>query len=345
MCRVNSHAADALSRSRVMHLTHRAHNVRYTLALEAEELVTMVLQRRGEIVDILRQRTARALATGSICAGDRLASTREMAHELSADPRVVSAAFRVLESEGLVEIRARSGVYVRMDAAAARSSLVAPVDTLTDVLTNAVVRGYAGPAFAARLHALVSRRRLRTVVLATMSDQVLGIARELSEDFGLDAVPLLVERMTSDAGRRMLKSADLIVTTERHHGSTMLLAEELGIPRLTMSIRRDLFESEWALWRGEPVHIVVLDARFRSLIRKFLADSGAESAAARVHLATDDLSRIPCDAPTYVTQAARTHIGKGHVPGMMIPPTRLFASDCVRELWRVIGTLNLPARG
>ncbi|MDB4892522.1 MAG: regulatory protein GntR [Gemmatimonadetes bacterium] len=301
----------------------------------------MVLHRRREIVDSLRQRIARALATGSICAGDRLASTREMAHELSADPRVVSAAFRVLEAEGLVEIRARSGVYVRMEAAAARSSMVAPVETLTDVLTNAVMRGYSGPEFAARLNTLVAGRKLRTVVLATLSDQVLGIARELREDFGLDAVPLLVERMTSDAGRRMLKSANLIVTTERHRGTTKLLAEELGITRLTVSIRKDLFESEWALWRGEPVHIVVLDARFRSLIRKFLTYSGAEAAAARVHLATDDLSRIPGDAPTYVTQAARTHIGKGHVPGMMIPPTRLFAEDCVRELWRIIGSLNL----
>lgn len=304
----------------------------------------MVQERRREIVDILRQRIARALATGSICAGDRLASTREMAHELTADPRVVSAAFRVLEAEGLVEIRARSGVYVRMDAAAARSSLVTPVDTLTEVMTNAVMRGYSGPEFAARLSALVTGRQLRTVVIATMPDQVLGIARELREDFGLDAVPLLVDRMSSDAGRRMLKSADLIITTERHHSKAIQIAEELGVPRLTVSIRQDLFESEWALWRGEPVHIVVLDARFRSLIRKFLTDAGAEAAAVRVHLATDDLSRIPPDAPTYVTQASRTHIGKGHVPGMIIPPTRLFAEDCVRELWRIIGTLNLGGR-
>lgn len=304
----------------------------------------MVQPRRREIVDILRQRIARALAMGSICAGDRLASTREMAHELSADPRVVSAAFRVLEAEGLVDIRARSGVYVRMDAAAARSSMAAPAETLADVLCAAVMRGYSGPDFAARLTTVVSGRRLRTVVLATMPDQVLGIARELSEDFGLDAVPLLVERMTSDAGRRMLRNADLIVTTERHHEKTLLLAEELGIPRLTVSIRTDLFESEWALWRGEPVHIVVLDARFRTLIRRFLTDAGAEAAAVRVHLATDDLTRIPTDAPTYVTQAARTHIGKGHVPGMMIPPTRLFAEDCVRELWRIVARLNLAER-
>lgn len=305
----------------------------------------MVQQRRREIIDTLRQRIARALATGSICAGDRLASTREMAYELHADPRVVTAAFRVLESEGLVEIRARSGIYVRMDAVAARSRVVTPVETLTDVLTNAVMRGYAGPEFAARLNTLVSARRLRTVVLATMPDQGLGIARELVEDFGLDAVPLLVERMPSDAGRRMLKSADLLITTERHHRTVVLLAEELGVPGLTVSIRQDLFDSEWALWRGEPVHIVVLDPRFRSLIRKFLTESNAEGDAVRVHLATDDLSRIPANAPTYITQAARTHIGKGHVPGMMIPPTRIFAEDCVRDLWRIIGALNLAGRG
>jgi hypothetical protein len=111
-----------------------------------------------------------------------------------------------------------------------------------------------------------------------------------------------------------------------------------------MPLAASLVDREWALWRGEPVHIVVLDARFRSLIRNFLIDSDAAADAVRVHLATDDLSRIPADAPTYVTQAARTHIGKGHVPGMLIPTTRLFAEDCVRGLWRVIGSLNLAGR-
>lgn len=301
----------------------------------------MVQERRREIVDALRQRIARALASGSICAGDRLASTREMAHELRADPRVVSAAYRVLEAEGLVEVRARSGIYVRLDAAAARKSLAPPLETLAEVLTNAIMRGYAAPDFVARLHAVVSARKLRTVVLATMPDQVLGLARELREDFGLETVPLLVDRLASDAAQRTLRRADLIVTTERHGHLTEALSADLGIPRLVASIRHDLFESEWSLWRGAPVHVVVLDPRFRTLIRKFLLSSGAAHAAVRVHLATDDLSRIPANAPTYVTQAARTHIGRGRVPGMMIPPTRLFDEDCVRALWQVIGERNL----
>ena len=90
------------------------------------------------------------------------------------------------------------------------------------------------------------------------------------------------------------------------------------------------------------MHVVVLDPRFGRIVQGFLRASGANTSAVRVHLATDDLSRIAPDAPTYVTQAARTHLGRMQVPGMLIPPTRLFAEDCIRALWHKIGELNFP---
>ena len=47
----------------------------------------MARARRLEIVDLLRQRIVRALATGSLCAGDRLASTRDMAYQARSSHR------------------------------------------------------------------------------------------------------------------------------------------------------------------------------------------------------------------------------------------------------------------
>lgn len=300
----------------------------------------MVRQRRSEIIDTLRQRIARAIATGALCAGDRLAGTREMAHELDTDPRVVGAAYRVLEAEGLLEVRARSGVYIRADATSASRRLVPPLEMIIDVLMNAIVRGYAAPDFVSRIHTVVARRKLRVVVLATTPDQVLGIARELREDFGLDAVPLTAERLQTDAARRTMRDADFLVTTKLHRRTGEMLCTKLGIPLLIISVRTDLFEGPWSGWRDKMVHVVVLDPRFRTIVRRFLNESGV-GAAVQVHLATDDLSRIPADAPTYVTQAARTYRKWAGAPGMHIPPTRILHQECVRELLQTIGTLNL----
>lgn len=301
----------------------------------------MVRARRTEIVDVLRQRVIRALATGALCAGDRLASTRRMSAELRADPRVVAAAYRALSAEGLVELRPRSGVFVRGDAPHARRALAPPREFLVELLTQAGVRGYPAPRLIAALQSLVTKRAVRTIVIATTSDQGLGIARELHEDFGLDAAAIIVENLQSHDRSPALRRAQLLVTTEAHARRVESLARDLGIPHLVISVRSDLFDNEWALWQGQAVHVIVLDQRFRKIVQAFLRESGADTAVVRVHLATGNLSRIPDDAPTYVTQAARTHLGRMKVPGMLIPPTRLFAQDCVRALWQTIAELNV----
>ena len=303
----------------------------------------MVRTRRPEITEVLRQRIARALATGALKPGDRLPSTRAMAAELSADPRVVAAAYQSLAAEQLVELRVRSGVYVRADAPHARAALAPPSALLVDVLTRAAMRGHSGPAVAAAIHDLVAARALRTLVIATTADQGMGIARELREDFGVDASSALAEQIRTPKYERALRRAQLLVTTQAHAARLASLAERTGAAHIVVTIRSDLFETEWALWRNEVAHIVVLDPRFRRIVREFLRGGNIDPGAVRVHLATDNLSGIPDGAPTYVTQAARTQLGRTRIPGMLIPPTRLLDEDCVRALWSIIAAANLPA--
>ena len=301
----------------------------------------MVRARAEQVVETLRQRILRAIATGALCAGDRVPSTREMARELAADPRLIAKAYRVLEADGIVELRARSGVYIRVDAPTARIASIPGVPTLVDLLTQSGLCGHPAPQLVRSLHTMVNRRAVRAMVIATTADQGLGIARELKEDFGLDAASVLFDRVNGDDVPAAVRNAQLLVTTQLHGRFVARLAEQLSTPHVVIAVRHDLFESEWALWRGQTVHVVVLDPRFRRLVNRFLAEQGEDTAAVRVHLATDDLSRIADDAPTYVTQAARTHLGRLKVPGMLIPPTRLFAEDCIRTLWGAIGELNL----
>ena len=53
-----------------------------------------------------------AIATGSIAAGDRLPTVRQLAVDLSINPNTVSRAYTELELTGLVETQMGSGTFV-----------------------------------------------------------------------------------------------------------------------------------------------------------------------------------------------------------------------------------------
>jgi GntR family transcriptional regulator len=64
-----------------------------------------------------------SIATGAITAGEQLPSVRRLAEDLLINPNTVVRAYRDLESEGIVELRHGSGVFVR-DSVSARTELM-----------------------------------------------------------------------------------------------------------------------------------------------------------------------------------------------------------------------------
>ena len=71
----------------------------------------------------LVERLKHSIATGSIKAGEQLPSVRRMAEDLVINPNTVVRAYRDLESEGLVELRHGSGVFV-CESVAGRASVM-----------------------------------------------------------------------------------------------------------------------------------------------------------------------------------------------------------------------------
>ena len=65
----------------------------------------------------LVERLKHSIATGAIKAGEQLPSVRKMAEDLVINPNTVVRAYRDLESEGIVELRHGSGVFVRESVA------------------------------------------------------------------------------------------------------------------------------------------------------------------------------------------------------------------------------------
>ena len=72
-----------------------------------------------QLVELLKH----AIANGSITAGEQLPSVRKMAEDLVINPNTVVRAYRDLESEGFVELRHGSGVFVR-DSVEARAEVM-----------------------------------------------------------------------------------------------------------------------------------------------------------------------------------------------------------------------------
>lgn len=310
--------------------------------------------RRQGITDALRQRLLGALASGALRDGARLPSTRELARDLKADPRVVAEAYRVLAAEGLVELRPRSGVFLstRSSTGGGNTPQGASAQWLSEVIADGIRRGVPAPAIADALAAATRSRALTTAVVAVTIDQAAGLARELRDDFGVQATGIVIDDLPGRDGAeiddmpRGLARAHLLVGTEATEPHVSQLAERLGIPHVVIDVRPDLLSPDWRLLLTRVAYAVIADARFAPLVHAFV--EGAEgSRNLRVLVAgRDDLSEIPPDAPTYVTEAARERIGRHRLPGRVVMPARTLSDASTRAIaLAIVQTQLSPVRG
>ncbi len=308
--------------------------------------------RRQGITDALRQRLLGALASGALRDGARLPSTRELARDLKADPRVVAEAYRVLAGEGLVELRPRSGVFLstRPAAGTTPSPQGASPQWLADVIADGIRRGVSAPAIVDAFAAATRSRSLAAAIVAATTDQAAGLARELRDDFGVQATGIVVEDLPARGDDhdlpRAITRAHFVVGTEASEPQVARLADRLGVPHVIIDMRPDLLSPDWRLLLTRVTYAVIADARFGALVQAFV--DGAEGARnLRVLVAgRDDLSVIPPDAPTYITEAARERIGRHRLPGHLVLPARTLSDASTRAIAQTVVQAQLsPARG
>jgi GntR family transcriptional regulator len=299
-----------------------------------------MVRRRDEIRDALRRRILNGLREGSLERGDRLPSARQVATQLDADPRVVLAAYRVLASEGLVELRERSGIFV---ASSPDQGTTRPpaVEWLAEVLAQGVAREVPAQELGRWLTRVASPAGVRAAVLAATSDQAEGIRRELHEYYGIDAVSLPPGAPPVARVPAALRAASLIVATDGLAAAMRRVGARLGIPVVAISVRADLVGPEWRLLLRNPVYVVVTDHRFVQTLRHFFADTPGVDNLHPIVLGRDSLDAIPPGAATYVTHSARAQLGDAPIPGRIVPPARIFSEASAREILRVLIMRNL----
>lgn len=296
--------------------------------------------RRVEIADVLRGRLLRALHGGALRRGDRLPSARELGDEFETDHRLVLDSYRILEREGLIEMRPRGGIYV---VGPGTGVPLPSAVWLTDVLSQALLRELPLREVHEWLRGAVEILRLRVVAVQSTPDQVAGLCRELEDDYGLESTGLNVADLTGDDWSAELRYADLIVTTQGLETAVRPVADSLGKRLIVVQVRPDLIGAEWRMLLRRPIHVVVHDATFVDVLLEFFADvPGVENIRPLV-AGRDDLSQIPDGEPVYVTRSARARLGGAQIRGRILPTARLVSAESSLELVRFIVESNMAA--
>jgi len=300
--------------------------------------------RRLEIATSIRQRIVSGLHLGRLQPGARLPSTRATAEEFDVAPRTIMAAYRMLEAEGLVVLRERSGIFV----APGRHTGVLLTQLsgwVAEVLLQARARDVAPVAFPERVRRCLETLHLRAACVAGNADQLDHIRHELHDDYGITSEPLAPDQLArpgSDA-QRVMAQADLFVCTAAHAVETHRLAQRLGKTAFTVTLRADLMsEITRQLARG-PVYFVGTDPRFRDALQLVFAPTAYGHNVRPIILGEDDPGAIPEDAPTHVMRRAHEHLGDAPLARRVHPVRRVFSDVLARELLRFVIQANVAA--
>jgi DNA-binding transcriptional regulator YhcF (GntR family) len=303
------------------------------------------MHRRNDISDTLRQRVLSALHFGTLSAGSRLPSARILAAELKADPRVVMAAYRQLEVEGMVERRPPSRAYFVVETRPAAGALTPTAEWLVEVFAGSLARGVPAPDFPEHARRSLETLRLRAACVECNRDQLVWLCRELHEDYGVLASEVDVASLSDDEPLpSALRSADLLVTTGRHADVVQRLGDRLEKSVVVATIRPDLAAEIARLLAEGPFYFVGTDPRFERKLHQLYRDAPAGHLRI-VLVGRDDVDAIPDGSPAYVMRTARDLLGG--VPSHLRPLStlRAFAPETQREFLRFILRGNAAVLG
>jgi DNA-binding transcriptional regulator YhcF (GntR family) len=297
----------------------------------------------------IRKRVISALHAGHLNPGDQLPSIREWVDETGANARAVMRAYRVLEEQGLVEVRGRSGVYLAEQTTIGNGVLAETGQwVVEDVLAKAWKRRIKVPDLPAFLHRCTASVSLRCAVLDAVRDQREAMAAEIAADFGMDARPVALPAPATGADFAELdlaalgddvRSADLLVTTSFHATEVLGAADRLDKPAVVVQFNPLLVRLiEQRLAKG-PLVFVVLDPRYEERLQMVFGPQ------IRTVLADDSRALAGLDArvPVLVSRAAQRYCERLNIEHLLPPEIPVIAPDCARELAHWLVHLNLAA--
>ena len=301
-----------------------------------------MVSRRDVIRDGLQQRLTRGLHLGRLHPGERLGSARRTAREAGGDYRMVVAALRGLEQDGLLEIRPRGGIYAGIACQRATGNPVQAFgDRLSRYVFEELVEGVPIALLAERLRHCLDTTGFRAACIECNLDQLDFLGQELQEGFGLRSVAVEVDRLRGGPPLAV-RQADLLVTTVFHAGEVRRCATRLGKPWLVMTLDPRRRADVTRVLAERAVYFVGTDPRWAAKARMIWGREPGAERLRTITLGQDRLDDIPADAALMLMPRARRLLSGSVLLERALPPRGLSA-DAQRQILAFVVHANLRA--
>ncbi|HEX5869508.1 MAG TPA: GntR family transcriptional regulator [Longimicrobium sp.] len=298
---------------------------------------------------LLRERLLAGIHTGRVAAGGRLPSYREISDELGVDLRAVARAYALLEAEGLVEVRGRSGVFLAEQKRVGGRVLAETARWFVAVAREAWIRRLRVPELSDFVRECTASRVVHCAFVEGTVDQVASIGTELAEDFGFEVAAVHADRFApvavdGDPPRPRtpaeLRQADFIATTAFHAQDVQQVAAGLEVPLVVIRLN-PMFtrEVERTLSERELV-VVCVDPLFAERLKLIAGSEHPERV--RTVLASDReaVARLDRAQPMLVSEAARNQLADLDLP-RSFPDQPMISPESADELMELLVRLNL----
>lgn len=252
------------------------------------------------VLDRLRERIVSGLFLGRWRPGDRLPSIREIAGAEGVDRKTAAAAYRRLEEDGLVQIRPRSGIYLRGPQPTRQPGGLERLHRtwLEHTYEGAHALGLGTQRMLDLLQALAEVEREAVPVIECTAAHAEALASELRERASLNAVPVVLSETGPDDP--LLAAAELVITTPYHLPEVCLIVPGASVVEVTLA-PESLRRIEAAM-QDSGVVLAAGSAELASKLERALRSCGVDSQQLRV-LSTDNRARfldVARDARTVV---------------------------------------------
>jgi DNA-binding transcriptional regulator YhcF (GntR family) len=296
---------------------------------------------RGDFEEHLRRRLVGLLHAGRLKPGDRLESIRSLARDRGIDHRVVAAAYRALEADGLVAIRGNSGVYVAEPGM--RDGLSSEVlRWVTEVLHDGWKRGWSRGEVG-RLVRRAGSRKLRCGCIESNEDHMVAFASELSTDFDLSVTEIHIEA-GAEAGEipeTSFAGMDVLVTSVFHAEVARGLSATMTRPIIVLTIDDEYSAGIDARLRGGGTTTVAVDAGYVERGGKYLKGTVHENQVQFLLLEEAVERGIDMGGPdVLLTRAARRRLGLEEFH-LIAPPPGVISSASARAVLHEITRLSI----
>jgi DNA-binding transcriptional regulator YhcF (GntR family) len=242
------------------------------------------------ILDQLRDRIVTGLYFGNWQPGERLPSIRDIADAESVDRKTAAAAYHRLEEEGLVEVKARSGVFLRDENG--NGSGTATGGPLEKLQRRWLKNTYDGARALGldtrtvlRLFQAVSEVEATPIPVVEEDDATARtIARELRDCIGIDARPATINEITTRPGA--FAAAPFAVTTPYYAARLAGLLPRMSLITATLSL--ELLHGLMQRAAGGPILVTVPSEWIASRVESALRQRAPNAERTQVVVANGD---------------------------------------------------------